>query len=162
MEALISTTLPWRLMIMEFWTGWLTTLLNYLLSPWSGLAIAGGALWWRTTVNLLEWLGSKLDPRDLLLDDIPTKDSLSILSQAAPKSPLMMPSPKRCLEPIDAPWDAVAEWTDRNSFPRCNDGIWVLQTLQISGPQVCSVSSTTLGGGNPHPLMLRAYHQYKD
>jgi len=42
----------------------------------------------------------EMDPRDLLAL---IKNSIPTLSQAAPKSPLMMPLPKRCLEPICLP-----------------------------------------------------------
>jgi len=33
--------------------------------------------------------------------------------------------------------------------------------LRDPGPQVCSVSSATLGGGNPHLSMLVVYYQYQ-
>ena len=71
---------------------------------------------------------------------------------------------KKCLELIDAliekPVYAATEWPDQSSFPQWNDGIWV-PNLQINGLQV-AVSSATLGGVNPHPSMLGAYHQYQE
>ena len=38
----------------------------------------------------------------------------------------------------------------------------MLQTLQIIGLQICSVSSTTLGGVDSRPSMLGVYHQYRE